>query len=181
MSIKIRDLEAVSLAMAKHDVRFYLNGVLFDVFGQLVATDGAQMHVVNTGVEREDKFIMHRADVLKIIKSATPAQRRKGAEFSVSFDYRDSLITVTVGEVVFECSAISANYPDYSRVWPDLGLTPQPSDALGLFNFERLAVIQKAAGIQGGRKLHGMDFNVYADKFYIERGDFRAVVMAQRG
>ena len=55
MLIKIKDIKAVSYAMAhKNDIRYYLNGMLLETDGKnarLVATDGHRLHAVRFEVD----------------------------------------------------------------------------------------------------------------------------------
>ena len=68
MQVLQKDLKAISLAMAVKDIRYYLQGVLFEsngAFTRLVATDGHRLHMVQTedatkGIEAPVSFTPDR-------------------------------------------------------------------------------------------------------------------------
>jgi len=102
--------------MAQKDVRYYLNGMLFDVKdGKLtvVATDGHRLscYSMDTDAEFERQAIIPRSAVLDILKMITKAP---DAKIIIG---RDN-VKVTVGNMVMYTKLIDGKFTDYKRVIP---------------------------------------------------------------
>ena len=114
--ISTDDLKAVALAMAKADIRYYLNGVLFELDNaegyRLVATDGHRMHIVckKKSIGMSQEIIMPSDTVKQLCKL-------KEAFFTVELlESRQIKITTKSGVLIVQ--AVDGKYPDYRRVMP---------------------------------------------------------------
>lgn len=145
-TITIKALRAVSLAMAKKDVRYYLNGVFIENTGTpwLVATDGARLHAfTGFGVEGEGHFIMPDTMVSAILKAAGPDKKR-GPENTVTLEHDEFTITATVDGTTLTGTAIDGRFPEWQRAVPKT-ITNEP----GNYNPLLLVGFSKAARIFG--------------------------------
>jgi DNA polymerase-3 subunit beta len=113
-------IEATSFAMAQQDVRYYLNGMLWELSEnklRVVATDGHRMALCD-GV----------CDVF-VAEPITSIRPRKGIiELSRLLDENDvkvamgsNHIRVTGGDYCFTSKLVDGAYPDYDRVLPKGG------------------------------------------------------------
>lgn len=115
-------IDKTSFAMAQQDVRYYLNGMLFEVTSdrlRVVSTDGHRLALCDADIS---------AQVVDNIQVIVP---RKGVqELSRLLSDDDSEVTltigtnhlrVTVGTVTFTSKLIDGRFPDYERVLPKGG------------------------------------------------------------
>ena len=116
-TISTNDLKAVSLAMAEKDIRYYLNGVLFELDNaegyRLVGTDGHRLHIVcKRKAQAADSVIMPRDTVVHIIKQKVQTFELEiipGATRQIKIRTGGGFITVP---------EVDGKYPDYKRVMP---------------------------------------------------------------
>jgi len=106
-------------AMASQDVRFYLNGMLFDISNQslrVVATDGHRLSTCSTELAMDGltptQAILPRKGVLELQKLMNDDDTL--IEFSLAKNY----LTVQLEETVFTCKLVDGRFPDYRRVIP---------------------------------------------------------------
>ena len=110
-------LEKTHFSMAQQDVRYYLNGLLFELMGnqlRLVATDGHRLALseIQLPVTGETlQVILPRKGVLEL-------QRILGPEGEVQISIGTNHMRVTVDGVRFTSKLIDGRFPDYSRVIP---------------------------------------------------------------
>lgn len=150
-TIATNDLKAVALAMADKDIRYYLNGVLFELDEQeghrLVGTDGHRMHIVckkkSTGMPQE--IIMPSDTVKHIIKQKVQAFELEIIQGETRhLKIRTGAGFITVLEVV-------GKYPDYRRVMP----TKVQQAEVAHYMPEYLADLAKAQKILGTAQQDG--------------------------
>lgn len=110
-------LQQTSFAMAVHDVRQFLNGMLFDFQqGQLrfVATDGHRLSMAelecDAGVAL--KKIVPRKAIVELVKLLD------GGESSVLIELAKSKVRFTSDEGQLVTGLIQGDYPDYTRLLP---------------------------------------------------------------
>jgi DNA polymerase III subunit beta len=112
-------LSQTQFCMAQQDVRYYLNGLLFEIRGEklrFVGTDGHRMAVAEIGVRTEGKkdgqVIVPRKGVQEMIRLLQP-----GAEV-VEIHIGGNHMQVRTENVVFSSKLIDGRYPDYNKVLP---------------------------------------------------------------
>lgn len=111
-------LNSVQFAMAQQDVRYYLNGVLFEVSGdalRVVATDGHRMAIneLALGQPTESvRIIVPRKTVVEAIKLLGDSSDE------VSIQSAADHVTLTIGKDLFKSKVIDGTFPDYERVLP---------------------------------------------------------------
>ena len=115
-----RLIDLTQFAMARQDVRYYLNGLLLEVAPRglkAVATDGHRLAVAHfeaeTGVEESRAIIVPRKGVLELARLLAA----EDAELNVRVG--SNAVQLTVGDVRFTSKLIDGKFPDYGRVIPD--------------------------------------------------------------
>lgn len=114
-----RLIDKTSFAMAQQDVRYYLNGMLWEVKeGQLrsVATDGHRLAMCTraASVSLEDKVvqaILPRKGVMEL-------SRLLDSEGRVDITLGNNHIRVVIEDYTFTSKLVDGKFPDYERVLP---------------------------------------------------------------
>lgn len=104
--------------MANQDVRYYLNGMLFEVDGNVlrsVATDGHRMAVSTTKFDAnlaQSQLIVPRKGVLELVKLLDVPEQ------TVTLQIGSSNIRAEVNNFIFTSKLVDGRFPDYRRVLP---------------------------------------------------------------
>ena len=117
---KLKNLiDKTSFAMANQDVRYYLNGLLFDFHdGTLttVATDGHRLAVCDLGsdieVSQDRQMIVPRKGVLELSRMLSED------DHLVELALGKNHIRLVKGNMVFTSKLIDGRFPDYQAVIP---------------------------------------------------------------
>ncbi|KMV29319.1 DNA polymerase III subunit beta [Photobacterium swingsii] len=111
-------IDSTQFSMAHQDVRYYLNGMLFETDGQhlrSVATDGHRMAVCAINIEQElpsKQIIVPRKGVLELVRLLdTP-------DAQVTIQIGNANLRATVNNFVFTSKLVDGRFPDYRRVMP---------------------------------------------------------------
>jgi DNA polymerase-3 subunit beta len=114
-----RALEKTTFAMAQQDVRYYLNGLLLDLDGQVlrtVASDGHRLAVFETPLEFDAQggrqIIVPRKGVLEL------GRLLGEGEETVTVRIAPNTVRVNLGTVSFAAKLIEGRFPDFQRVMP---------------------------------------------------------------
>lgn len=144
-------IEASQFAMASQDVRYYLNGMLFEFCGGLlkaVATDGHRLALSQYALQQQvsdTQIIVPRKGVLEMLKL---------------LDLGDELCSISVGEnnirvansqVIFTCKLVDGRFPDYNRVIPrniDKYLTVDKNELKQAFTRAAILSNEKFRGVR---------------------------------
>ncbi|UPQ87988.1 DNA polymerase III subunit beta [Vibrio sinaloensis] len=111
-------IEKTQFSMANQDVRYYLNGMLFEIDGSTlrsVATDGHRMAVSQTelGADFAQKqIIVPRKGVLELVKLLDAPEQ------PVVLQVGSSNVRAEVNNYVFTSKLVDGRFPDYRRVMP---------------------------------------------------------------
>jgi len=111
-------IEASQFAMASQDVRYYLNGMLFEFDGnsiKAVATDGHRLALSQCQHEQsiaETQIIVPRKGVLEMLKLLDLGEQ------PCSISVGENNIRVATSQVIFTCKLVDGRFPDYNRVIP---------------------------------------------------------------
>ena len=115
-------IDGTQFAMAHQDVRYYLNGLLFELSPALiraVATDGHRLALcdrhVDTGSETQQQIIVPRKGVVEIMRMLG------NAEESIHISIGENHMTVTAAEQSLTTKLVDGRFPDYERVIPRAG------------------------------------------------------------
>ncbi|MEE8060107.1 MAG: DNA polymerase III subunit beta [Pseudomonadales bacterium] len=114
-----RLIDRTSFAMAQQDVRYYLNGMLWEVqSGQLrvVATDGHRLAICTlaTSIESSEKLqvILPRKGVIEL------ARLLMNENDDVQIVIGSNHLRATTDEFTFTSKLVDGKFPDYDRVLP---------------------------------------------------------------
>lgn len=112
-------IERTAFAMAQQDVRFYLNGLLFDLREDLlrcVATDGHRLALceapLGKGVNARRQIILPRKGVLELQRLL------EGGDRDIALEVGRSHLRVRREDVTFTSKLIDGRFPDYEAVIP---------------------------------------------------------------
>ncbi|GCL64779.1 DNA polymerase III subunit beta [Pseudaquabacterium pictum] len=147
-------INQVHFAMAVHDIRYYLNGILFVAEGKqltLVATDGHRLGLAQSQLETDipkQEVILPRKTVLELQRllkdEDTPIEMRfAGNQAKFSFSGMD-----------FVTKLVEGKFPDYNRVIPK-----NHKNSVTLGRATLLASLQRAA-ILTSEKFKGVRVNI---------------------
>jgi DNA polymerase-3 subunit beta len=114
-----RTIGLVHYAMAVHDIRYYLNGILMVVDGTqltLVATDGHRLAVAHAQLQSP----FERQEVILPRKSVLELQRLLGDDDAAMIELRfaASQARIKLPGVEFVTKLVEGKFPDYQRVIP---------------------------------------------------------------
>jgi len=112
-------LEKTAFAMAQHDVRYYLNGLLLEVGpGRLtaVATDGHRLAKVEIDCEND---VTETSQVILPAKTVAEVKRLLvGSDDPARIRLSERTIELQMGEAQVTSKLIDGRYPEYDRVIP---------------------------------------------------------------
>jgi DNA polymerase-3 subunit beta len=147
-------LNQVSFAMAVHDIRYYLNGILFVAEGKqlsLVATDGHRLAFANATLDvevpRQDHFLP-RKTVLEMQRLLSDA------EGAIEMQFASNQAKFSFGGMEFVTKLVEGKFPDYNRVIPK-----NHKNSVTLGRAPLLASLQRTA-ILTSEKFKGVRLNI---------------------
>jgi DNA polymerase-3 subunit beta len=112
-------LEKTMFCMAQQDVRYYLNGLLFEAKGQklrAVATDGHRLSLADveltSSISGEKNVILPRKGVQEMIRFL------EDSDAEVQLQIGANHIRATLKDLTFTSKLIDGRFPDYNRVIP---------------------------------------------------------------
>ncbi len=111
-------LQKTAFCMGLQDVRYYLNGLMLNVFNntiKFVASDGHRLSIYEDTIEQETgteaRFIIPRKGVIELIRLLDDS------EDSVTLEYSLNNIQVHYKNLVFSAKLIDSKYPDFGKVF----------------------------------------------------------------
>ena len=112
-------LAQVSFAMAVHDIRYYLNGILFVAEGKqlsLVATDGHRLAFSSATLDVE----VPKQEVILPRKTVVEMQRllSDSADGVISMQFANNQAKFSFEGMEFVTKLVEGKFPDYNRVIP---------------------------------------------------------------
>lgn len=144
----------VSFAMAVHDIRYYLNGILFVAEGKqlsLVATDGHRLAFASATLDVE----VPRQEVILPRKTVLELQRLlSDAEGAIEMRFATNQAKFSFGAMEFVTKLVEGKFPDYNRVIPK-----NHRNHITLGRVPLLACLQRTA-ILTSEKFKGVRLNV---------------------
>ncbi|WHZ09934.1 MAG: DNA polymerase III beta subunit [Burkholderiaceae bacterium] len=147
-------LSQVSFAMAVHDIRYYLNGILFVAEGKqlsLVATDGHRLAFASAKLEVEvpkQEVILPRKTVLELQRLLSDA------EGAIEMQFAANQAKFSFGGMEFVSKLVEGKFPDYNRVIPR-----NHRNQITLGRATLLAALQRTA-ILTNEKFKGVRLNI---------------------
>jgi len=113
-----RLIDATQFSMAHQDVRYYLNGMLFETEGEelrTVSTDGHRLAVCAMSVGQplpHHSVIVPRKGVTELVRLLD------GSETPLQIQIGSNNIRAHVGDYIFTSKLVDGRFPDYRRVLP---------------------------------------------------------------
>ncbi len=150
-------LSQVSFAMAVHDIRFYLNGILFVAEGNklsLVATDGHRLAFTSATLDVEvpkQEVILPRKTVLELQRLLSDA------DGAIDMQFANNQAKFSFGGMEFVTKLVEGKFPDYNRVVPQ-----SHPNQVTLGRVPLLAALQRTA-ILTSEKFKGVRLNFDAN------------------
>ncbi|MGN0858189.1 MAG: DNA polymerase III subunit beta [Stenotrophomonas sp.] len=148
-------IERTSFAMAQQDVRYYLNGLLFDVRDSLlrcVATDGHRLALCETALETGTG---NKRQIIVPRKGVTELQRLlEGGDREIELEIGRSHIRMKRDDAMFTSKLIDGRFPDYEAV------VPIGADRLVTVERELLKASLQRAAILSNEKYRGVRVEV---------------------
>lgn len=118
-------LGQVAFAMAVHDIRYYLNGILFVAEGKtlsLVATDGHRLAFASSQLDAEvpkQEVILPRKTVIELQRLLSDATAPEGqAAPMIEMQFAANQAKFSFGSMEFVTKLVEGKFPDYNRVIP---------------------------------------------------------------
>ena len=147
-------INQVHFAMAVHDIRYYLNGILFVAEGKqltLVATDGHRLGLAQSQLEVEvpkQEVILPRKTVLELQRLL------KDEDTPIEMRFAGNQARFNFSGMEFVTKLVEGKFPDYNRVIPK-----NHKNAVILGRTTLLASLQRAA-ILTSEKFKGVRVNI---------------------
>lgn len=147
-------LGQVSFAMAVHDIRYYLNGILFVAEGRqlaLVATDGHRLAFVSATLDVEvpkQEVILPRKTVLELQRLLSDD------EGAIEMQFANNQAKFRFDGMEFVTKLVEGKFPDYNRVIPK-----NHKNIITLGRQPLLASLQRTA-ILTSEKFKGVRLNI---------------------
>ena len=147
-------LSQVSFAMAVHDIRYYLNGILFVAEGtqlSLVSTDGHRLAFASSALDVEvpkQEVILPRKTVLELQRLLSDA------EGAIEMRFANNQAKFSFGDMEFVTKLVEGKFPDYNRVIPK-----NHTNHITLGRAPLLASLQRTA-ILTSEKFKGVRLNI---------------------
>ncbi|MGE5452040.1 MAG: DNA polymerase III subunit beta [Acidobacteriota bacterium] len=120
-------ISQVHFAMAVHDIRYYLNGILFVAEGNsltLVATDGHRLALAQANLEVDmpkQEVILPRKTVLelqRLLKDDAKGGKGDEAEQMIEMRFAGNQAKFNFGGLEFVTKLVEGKFPDFNRVIP---------------------------------------------------------------
>ncbi len=149
-------INQVHFAMAVHDIRYYLNGILFVAEGKsltLVATDGHRLALAQVTLDTEipkQEVILPRKTVLELQRLLQDGE----AAGTIEMRFAGNQAKFSFSGMEFVTKLVEGKFPDYNRVIPK-----NHKNAVTLGRVPFLASLQRAA-ILTSEKFKGVRVNI---------------------
>jgi DNA polymerase-3 subunit beta len=151
-------IDQVHFAMAVHDIRYYLNGILFVAEGSsltLVATDGHRLALAQAQLESDipkQEVILPRKTVLELQRLLR--DDKEEAEAPIEMRFAGNQAKFAFSGMEFVTKLVEGKFPDYNRVIPK-----GHKNHITLGRLPLLASLQRAA-ILTSDKFKGVRLNL---------------------
>lgn len=150
-----RFIEATQFSMAHQDVRYYLNGMLFETDGlelRTVATDGHRLAVCSMSIGQNlpvHSVIVPRKGVMELLRLLNSSDHSL-----LQLQIGRNNIRAHIGEFIFTSKLVDGRFPDYRRV------LPKNPDKILQASCDLLKKAFSRAAILSNEKLRGVRLHV---------------------
>ena len=117
-------INQVHFAMAVHDIRFYLNGILFVAEGKtltLVATDGHRLALAEATLDVDmpkQEVILPRKTVLELQRLLKDSGKGNDEQAGIEMRFSSNQARFSFSGMEFVTKLVEGKFPDYNRVIP---------------------------------------------------------------
>ena len=117
-------INQVHFAMAVHDIRYYLNGILFVAEGKtltLVATDGHRLALAQGETDTEmpkQEVILPRKTVLELMRLLKDGGKGDDESAPIEMRFAGNQAKFSFSGMEFVTKLVEGKFPDYNRVIP---------------------------------------------------------------
>lgn len=117
-------INQVHFAMAVHDIRYYLNGILFVAEGKsltLVATDGHRLALAQAQLETDipkQEVILPRKTVLELMRLLKDGGKDGSDDQPIDMQFAGNQAKFSFSGMEFVTKLVEGKFPDYNRVIP---------------------------------------------------------------
>jgi len=117
-------INQVHFSMAVHDIRYYLNGILFVAEGKnltLVATDGHRLALAQAELETEipkQEVILPRKTVLELMRLLKDGGKDGSDDQPIEMRFAGNQAKFSFSGMEFVTKLVEGKFPDYNRVIP---------------------------------------------------------------
>jgi DNA polymerase-3 subunit beta len=152
-----RLFKQVEFAMAQQDIRYYLNGLLFEVNANklnVVGTDGHRLSFTSTELGQnyeKQELILPRKTVIELIKLLDDSDEE------VTIEIGTGQVNFSFGEIRLITKVIDGKFPDYTRVIPVGHQNSFTADRLSILLSMQRASILSNEKYRGIRMVLGKD------------------------
>lgn len=111
-------IDKTHFSMAQQDVRYYLNGLLFEIDGKVaraVATDGHRLAMTQINLDGAE---IATTQVIVPRKAVLELQRLSSGQAEVEISVGTNHLRIQFGDIRFTSKLIDGRFPDYGRVVP---------------------------------------------------------------
>ncbi len=154
-------IDKTQFSMANQDVRYYLNGMLFEIDGttlRSVATDGHRMAVSQTQLcadFAQKQIIVPRKGVQELVKLMDAPEQ------PVVLQIGSSNVRAEVNNFIFTSKLVDGRFPDYRRV------LPQHTNKTLIASCDELRQAFSRAAILSNEKFRGVRVNLAGSEMRI--------------
>lgn len=155
-------IDRTAFSMAQQDVRYYLNGMLFELMAdrlRTVATDGHRLALceftLSQPVDQDVAVILPRKGVMELGKILGDAS--EDVTFSIGVNH----VHLVIGSMTFTSKLVDGKFPDYERVIPRQGSRNMVSDR------ETLRQALTRVAILSNEKFRGVRVNLSDGNFVV--------------
>ena len=157
-------IDKTAFSMAQQDVRYYLNGMLWELSGKqfkAISTDGHRLAIASLSLPEKiaggkQQFIVPRKGVLEL------SRLLDDDEAEILLEFGGNHIRATADGVAFVSKLVDGKFPDYERVLPKGG------DKVVLANRLELKSALSRSAILSNEKFRGVRFGVSSGQVDIQ-------------
>ncbi|AMA64930.1 DNA polymerase III subunit beta [Candidatus Arsenophonus lipoptenae] len=144
-------IDVTQFSMANHDVRYYLNGMLFEIKGKelrTVATDGHRLAVCSRNIIHKNlqnySVIVPRKAIIELMRLID------NSDDVIKLQISSHNIRVHIDSLIFTSKLVDGRFPDYRRV------LPKNANKIMIANCDKLKQAFSRASILSNEKFHGV-------------------------
>jgi DNA polymerase-3 subunit beta len=156
-------INQVHFAMAVHDIRYYLNGILFVAEGRnltLVATDGHRLALaqaeLDTDIPKQEVILPRKTvlELMRLLKDGKGEDKESADSAPIEMRFAGNQAKFSFSGMEFVTKLVEGKFPDYNRVIPK-----NHKNAVTLGRAPLLASLQRTA-ILTSEKFKGVRLNI---------------------